>query len=182
MVVLLTHNASGCSIWRTEGKYDNRLYPEGNFIRQNLSGHREFNIIFCLKSSCFFAMHLQILGLEVCADTVVGNAMLRGISGGQRKRVTTGKINLTSFLKGILFGYVKVDYIWQTINNYASINTGEMLVGPDKALFMDEISTGLDSSTTFQIVNSLKQYVHILKGTTVISLHTFWLSMRLGGS
>jgi ABC-type multidrug transport system ATPase subunit len=28
---------------------------------------------------------------------------------------------------------------------------GEMLVGPAKALFMDEISTGLDSSTTFQI-------------------------------
>ena len=47
---------------------------------------------------------------------------------------------------------------------------GEMLVGPAKALFMDEISTGLDSSTTFQIVNSLKQSVHILDGTTVISL------------
>jgi ABC-type multidrug transport system ATPase subunit len=45
-----------------------------------------------------------------------------------------------------------------------------MLVGPIKALFMDEISTGLDSATTFQIVNSMKQYVHILKGTTVISL------------
>jgi len=56
------------------------------------------------------------------------------------------------------------------VNNYISIYTGEMLVGPAKALFMDEISTGLDSSTTFQIVNSLKQYVHILKGTTVISL------------
>ncbi|CAK8543693.1 unnamed protein product [Lathyrus sativus] len=79
---------------------------------------------------------LRILGLEICADTFVGNAMLRGISGGQRKRVTTG----------------------------------EMLVGPNKALFMDEISTGLDSSTTFQIVNSMKQYVHILKGTAVISL------------
>ncbi|KAH1078222.1 hypothetical protein AAZX31_19G155100 [Glycine max] len=79
---------------------------------------------------------LRILGLEVCADTIVGNAMLRGISGGQKKRLTTG----------------------------------EMLVGPVKALFMDEISTGLDSSTTFQIVNSLKQYVHILKGTAVISL------------
>lgn len=48
--------------------------------------------------------------------------------------------------------------------------TGEMLVGPARALFMDEISTGLDSSTTFQIVNSLKQCVHILKATTVISL------------
>ncbi|KAK9006197.1 hypothetical protein V6N11_035242 [Hibiscus sabdariffa] len=45
-----------------------------------------------------------------------------------------------------------------------------MLVGPARALFMDEISTGLDSSTTFQIVNSLKQTVHILNGTAIISL------------
>ncbi|KAK7245300.1 hypothetical protein RIF29_40139 [Crotalaria pallida] len=79
---------------------------------------------------------LRILGLEICADTFVGNAMIRGVSGGQRKRVTTG----------------------------------EMIVGPAKVLFMDEISTGLDSSTTFQIVNSLKQCVHILKGTGIISL------------
>ncbi|KAG2598998.1 ABC transporter G family member 36 [Panicum virgatum] len=79
---------------------------------------------------------LKILGLEICADTMVGDEMLRGISGGQRKRVTTG----------------------------------EMLVGPAKALFMDEISTGLDSSTTFQIVNSLRQSIHILGGTAVISL------------
>ncbi|XP_019166107.1 PREDICTED: pleiotropic drug resistance protein 1-like [Ipomoea nil] len=79
---------------------------------------------------------LKILGLEVCADTMVGDEMIRGISGGQKKRVTTG----------------------------------EMIVGPSKALFMDEISTGLDSSTTYSIVNSLKQYVHILKGTAVISL------------
>ena len=47
---------------------------------------------------------------------------------------------------------------------------GEMLVGPAKALFMEEISTGLDSSTTFQIVNSLRQYFYILDGTAVISL------------
>ncbi|XP_016174016.1 pleiotropic drug resistance protein 1-like isoform X2 [Arachis ipaensis] len=79
---------------------------------------------------------LKILGLDICANTMVGNEMLRGISGGQRKRVTIG----------------------------------EMLVGPANALFMDEISTGLDSSTTFQIVSSLKQYVHILNGTAFISL------------
>ncbi|WMV31368.1 hypothetical protein MTR67_024753 [Solanum verrucosum] len=79
---------------------------------------------------------LKILGLDVCADTMVGDEMLRGISGGQKKRVTTG----------------------------------EMLVGPSKALFMDEISTGLDSSTTFSIVNSLRQSVQLLKGTAVISL------------
>ena len=32
----------------------------------------------------------QILGLDVCGDTIVGNEMQRGISGGQKKRVTTG--------------------------------------------------------------------------------------------
>ncbi|CAN6277935.1 unnamed protein product [Urochloa humidicola] len=79
---------------------------------------------------------LKILGLEICADTMVGDSMIRGISGGQKKRVTTG----------------------------------EMLVGPAKALFMDEISTGLDSSTTYQIVNSLRQSVHILGGTALIAL------------
>ncbi|RWW68747.1 hypothetical protein BHE74_00023699 [Ensete ventricosum] len=50
------------------------------------------------------------------------------------------------------------------------VDAGEMLVGPARALFMDEISTGLDSSTTFQIVNSLRQSVHILSGTAMISL------------
>ncbi|CAL5435370.1 unnamed protein product [Camellia sinensis] len=79
---------------------------------------------------------IKILGLEVCADTMVGDEMRRGISGGQKKRVTTG----------------------------------EMLVGPARALFMDEISTGLDSSTTYQIVNSIRQSIHILQGTAVISL------------
>ncbi|KAG4384921.1 hypothetical protein AAZX31_13G342300 [Glycine max] len=88
------------------------------------------------ESSIVTDYTLKILGLDICADTMVGDEMLRGISGGQRKRVTTG----------------------------------EMLVGPANALFMDEISTGLDSSTTFQIVNSLRQYVHILNGTAVISL------------
>ncbi|GKU91580.1 hypothetical protein SLEP1_g5436 [Rubroshorea leprosula] len=50
------------------------------------------------------------------------------------------------------------------------VMTGEMLVGPAKALFMDEISTGLDSSTTFQIVRFMKQMVHIMDVTMIISL------------
>ncbi|XP_021898918.1 LOW QUALITY PROTEIN: pleiotropic drug resistance protein 3-like [Carica papaya] len=79
---------------------------------------------------------LKILGLDICADTLVGNAMRRGISGGQKKRLTTG----------------------------------EMIVGPTKALFMDEITNGLDSSTAFQIVTSLKQLVHITDATLLVSL------------
>lgn len=48
--------------------------------------------------------------------------------------------------------------------------SGEMLAGPARALFMDEISTGLDSSTTFQIVKFLRQMVHVMDGTVFISL------------
>lgn len=79
---------------------------------------------------------LKLLGLDICSDILVGDQMRRGISGGQKKRVTTG----------------------------------EMLVGPATAYYMDEISTGLDSSTTFQIVNYLRQMVHVLDLTMVVAL------------
>ncbi|KAG0456490.1 hypothetical protein HPP92_024278 [Vanilla planifolia] len=88
------------------------------------------------KSGVIADYILKILGLDICADTLIGDEMLRGVSGGQKKRITTG----------------------------------EMMVGPTQALFMDEISTGLDSSTTFQIVNAIRQAIHILGGTAVISL------------
>ena len=32
----------------------------------------------------------QVLGLDICADIIIGDEMIRGISGGQKKRVTTG--------------------------------------------------------------------------------------------
>ncbi|KAF2300774.1 hypothetical protein GH714_015692 [Hevea brasiliensis] len=35
---------------------------------------------------------LKLLGLDVCADIMVGDDMRRGISGGQKKRVTTGEM------------------------------------------------------------------------------------------
>lgn len=47
---------------------------------------------------------------------------------------------------------------------------GELLVGPARVLFMDEISTGLDSSTTCQIIKYLKHSTRALDATTVISL------------
>jgi ABC-type multidrug transport system ATPase subunit len=49
-------------------------------------------------------------------------------------------------------------------------NTGEMMVGPAKAVFMDEISTGLDSSTAYRIVKCLSQSVHVMESTMVVSL------------
>ncbi|KAI0528844.1 hypothetical protein KFK09_001387 [Dendrobium nobile] len=79
---------------------------------------------------------LKILGLDICSETKVGDTMRRGISGGQKRRLTTG----------------------------------EMMVGPTRALFMDEISNGLDSSTTFQIISCIQQLVHIMEATSLISL------------
>uniref|UniRef100_A0A0D9WFM2 ABC transporter domain-containing protein n=1 Tax=Leersia perrieri TaxID=77586 RepID=A0A0D9WFM2_9ORYZ len=79
---------------------------------------------------------MKIMGLDICADIIVGDIMRRGISGGEKKRLTTG----------------------------------EMIVGPSRALFMDEISTGLDSSTTFQIVSCLQQLCHISESTILVSL------------
>ncbi|KFK38987.1 hypothetical protein AALP_AA3G185300 [Arabis alpina] len=89
-----------------------------------------------VKSSLITDYTLKILGLDICKDTVVGDEMVRGISGGQKKRVTTG----------------------------------EMIVGPTKTLFMDEISTGLDSSTTYQIVKCLQEIVRFSNATVLMSL------------
>ena len=45
-----------------------------------------------------------------------------------------------------------------------------MIVGPTKTLFMDEISTGLDSSTAYQIVKCLQQVAHLTDATILMSL------------
>ena len=73
---------------------------------------------------------------QVCSETLIGNDQIRGVSGGQRKRVTTG----------------------------------ELLVSPKKTLFLDEISTGLDSATTFQIMRTLRHFAHLRQATMLIAL------------
>ncbi|CAK4892178.1 unnamed protein product [Aphanomyces euteiches] len=76
------------------------------------------------------------LGLTNCKVTIVGDAMTRGVSGGERKRVTVG----------------------------------EMEFGMKQVSFMDEISTGLDSAATFDIVKSQRSMAKSLKKTIVIAL------------
>ncbi|CAL8463057.1 g2591 [Coccomyxa elongata] len=79
---------------------------------------------------------MRVMGLARVADTKVGNALVRGVSGGERKRVTSA----------------------------------EMLVGPKKVLLMDEISTGLDSATTYTVVQYLRNATHHMHLTTLVSL------------
>ncbi|RLN89626.1 hypothetical protein BBJ28_00013831, partial [Nothophytophthora sp. Chile5] len=92
----------------------------------------EMRDIAALRTELF----IQILGLEECADTVVGDALLRGVSGGERKRVTVG----------------------------------EVLVGGQSLFLCDEISTGLDSAATFDIITSLRLWCKTLGGSAVVAL------------
>ena len=50
------------------------------------------------------------------------------------------------------------------------LHAGELMVGSKTVFFMDEISTGLDSSTTYAIVTFLRDQTHALSYTTMISL------------
>ncbi|KAI3446950.1 hypothetical protein Pfo_003615 [Paulownia fortunei] len=123
----------------SESKRITQLYVKQHFYFGNFSLHHIFlNIMILINFSKLNNMkeEIKILGLDLCADTLVGDEMIKGISGGQKKRLTTG----------------------------------ELLVGPSRVLFMDEISTGLDSSTTYQIIKYLRHSTRALDGTTVISL------------
>lgn len=88
------------------------------------------------KRGLIVELMLRVLGLKEAADTVVGNAMLRGISGGEKKRTTTG----------------------------------EAVVGPARAIFADEISTGLDSNTTYHIVKALRNLSQVMDATLLVGL------------
>ncbi|GAB9471867.1 Atp-binding protein [Globisporangium polare] len=92
----------------------------------------EMRDIAALRTELF----IQILGLTNCSDTVVGDALLRGVSGGERKRVTVG----------------------------------EMLVGGQSLFLCDEISTGLDSAATYDIMTSLRTWCGTLGGSSIVAL------------
>lgn len=79
---------------------------------------------------------IEQLGLHPCQNTAIGDELHRGVSGGERKRVTTG----------------------------------EMQFGMKYATFMDEISTGLDSAATFDIVRTQRSIARKLHRTVVIAL------------
>ncbi|KAL5231553.1 hypothetical protein ABZP36_030329 [Zizania latifolia] len=131
---ITSNNAFGIASFRIEiNKHFDKIACNASLV---LSAF--FSSIVCYKKNTLRMLYLckQILGLSECADTVIGDDLRRGISGGQKKRVTIG----------------------------------EMLVGITRCFFMDDISTGLDSSTTFEIMKFLQQTAHSMDITMVISL------------
>lgn len=84
----------------------------------------------------FVNLNLGSLGLTQVRDTFVGDDEIRGVSGGQRRRVTAG----------------------------------EMMLGFTPILFGDEISNGLDATSTFEIIQILTQMSKEFQRLRVISL------------
>eukprot|EP00742_Colponemidia_sp_Colp-10_P017271 GILJ01019851.1.p1 GENE.GILJ01019851.1~~GILJ01019851.1.p1 ORF type:complete len:1409 (-),score=187.18 GILJ01019851.1:37-3678(-) len=77
-----------------------------------------------------------MMGLTECQHTIIGDASLRGISGGQQKRVTLA----------------------------------EMLITNARVFCLDEISTGLDSAATLDIMASLRVWCKSFGGSIVATL------------
>lgn len=46
---------------------------------------------------------IQLLGLKNAADTIIGDDLIRGVSGGERKRVTIGEMLMGTY-RAVLFG------------------------------------------------------------------------------
>jgi len=76
---------------------------------------------------------LKVLGIEKCSNTRVGNALIRGVSGGERKRTSIGV---------------------------------ELITNPS-LIYLDEPTTGLDSTTALRIVQLLASLAKT--GRTVVS-------------
>ena len=79
---------------------------------------------------------MKLLGLFGVKNTYLGDGTIRGVSGGQKRRVTVG----------------------------------EMLVTPRNVQLMDSITNGLDSKTSFEIIQSIQTFARIFNLTSVIAL------------
>ena len=88
------------------------------------------------KADLVTKLVLAVLGLSEVKDTFVGDTNVRGVSGGQRRRVTVG----------------------------------EMMTSRCPVLCGDEISTGLDAASTYDMVQMILHFGRLRKFTRIISL------------
>ena len=123
-------------------KHAPRFTVEETFqFAQNCKGLRKFNANDtsipqkALKANIPLQVTLRGLGLYEVKDTFVGDTDVRGVSGGQRRRVTVGE-----------------------------------MLGRASVLCGDEISTGLDASSTFDMVQLLVYFGKLNKYTRIFSL------------
>jgi ABC-type multidrug transport system ATPase subunit len=101
---------------------------------------------------------IEELGLEKCQKTKIGDAEHRGISGGQRKRVSIGMEMITD--PSILF-------LDEPTSGAFHVTQSLVLVAVRQLLMRH---TGLDSSTAYSLVEKL-QHLAAMGRTIVTTIH-----------
>jgi ABC-type multidrug transport system ATPase subunit len=91
---------------------------------------------------------LKELGLDSCADTLVGGAMLKGISGGERKRTSVGVELVT---KPTLVSSGTYHYGFYGVNGFLL----DLILSTQ--VFLDEPTSGLDSFSATQVCSVLRK-------------------------
>ena len=117
----------------------------------------------------------------------MGNQMIRGISGGQRKRVTTGEMTVgpmkTLFMVRAPLHSAQLvqeccratqacDFVtiicpvlgcFWALGGHPAAGLSQLDAGKPEhsSALQDEISTGLDSSTTYLITKCIRNFVHM---------------------
>ena len=123
---------------------------------------------------------LRGLGLNHVKDTFVGNDVIRGVSGGQRRRATLGEVRFYMLLV-IMCIYAVLSCISCIICNstivanvslFCSLYSPliQMLTFDTPLLCGDEISTGLDTASTVDILRILSYLGRLLNRVSVVSL------------
>ncbi|KAJ0007315.1 hypothetical protein Pint_29985 [Pistacia integerrima] len=184
MTLLLGPPASGKTtlLLALAGMLDSSLQSSG---RVTYNGH-EMHEFVSQRTAAYIGQHDVHIGEMTVRETLAFSARCQGVGSryemlselSRREKASNIKPDpdVDVFMKAAATAGEEAsmitDYILKILGLEVCADTlvGEMLVGPANALFMDEISTGLDSSTTFQIVNCIRQSIHILDCTALISL------------
>ncbi|KAK6145261.1 hypothetical protein DH2020_022081 [Rehmannia glutinosa] len=171
------------------GKLESSLKKSGTIT---YNGH-EFDDFFVQRASAYIGQtdnHIAELTVRETLDFAARcqgegfSGYMKDVTRLERERNIRPRPEIDAYMKASSIGgkrhSVSTDYILKVlgldvcsdtlVDSLPNSGTGEMVVGPRKTLFMDEISTGLDSSTTFQIVNCIRNFVHLMEGTVLMAL------------
>ncbi|KAG2483980.1 hypothetical protein HYH03_017223, partial [Edaphochlamys debaryana] len=113
----------------------------------------------------------RLLGIDHVMGTVVGNDMLKGISGGQKRRVTVGEMAVglanVMMLDEVTNG---LDSNSDEVTNGLDSNSDEVTNGLDSNSDEDEVTNGLDSNSALAMVRALRNICSYAQATMLVSL------------
>jgi ABC-type multidrug transport system ATPase subunit len=95
---------------------------------------------------------IEQLGLQDCANTIIGTPFRRGISGGQRRRVSIG-MELVTNPQYVHNYFMKSDPVY-------------------RIMFLDEPTSGLDSKSAASVVEVLLKLAHEENRTIICTIHS----------